>query len=210
MPTERFYNLPDEKRQRIVKAAVMELSSVSFDELSINRIIKYAQIPRGSFYEYFEDKFDLVNYLLEDLKTQMQESAKKCLAENGGDIFDLFQKVFLVILDVGFKPENIQFYKNVFSCLRYIEYNNFDFLFTQRQLLIKQYYHLFNYEEFNVKTSDDFMCMVEMLADAFKNEVSVAFSDPDHKEQHIRKFMKKISIIKTGMMKEKIKEKVHG
>ncbi|MGN0173447.1 MAG: TetR/AcrR family transcriptional regulator, partial [Acutalibacteraceae bacterium] len=64
MPTKRFYNLPDEKKQRIIKASVEELSSVNIDNLSINRIVKKAEIPRGSFYEYFENKFDLVDFLL--------------------------------------------------------------------------------------------------------------------------------------------------
>ena len=36
MPSERFYNLPQHKRERIVEAAYEELSKVSYDKLSIN------------------------------------------------------------------------------------------------------------------------------------------------------------------------------
>ena len=48
MPTETFYNLPEEKRGRLVKAIYLELARVPFSEMSINRIIKEAQISRGS------------------------------------------------------------------------------------------------------------------------------------------------------------------
>ena len=66
MASERFLNLPEEKKQRIIAAAREELSRVPYDALSINRIIKEAGIPRGSFYDYFADKDDLIEYLMGD------------------------------------------------------------------------------------------------------------------------------------------------
>ena len=50
MPSERFLHLPEEKKMRIIKAALKEFARVSYDEISINRIIQDAGIPRGSFY----------------------------------------------------------------------------------------------------------------------------------------------------------------
>lgn len=49
MASERFCNLPEEKKQRIIAAARDELSRVPYDEVSINRIVKEAGIARGSF-----------------------------------------------------------------------------------------------------------------------------------------------------------------
>ena len=45
MASERFLNLPEEKKQRIIAAARDELSRVPYDALSINRIIKEAVEP---------------------------------------------------------------------------------------------------------------------------------------------------------------------
>lgn len=56
MSTERFEKLSKDKRQRILDAAREEFSRVSYEEASINQIIKNAGISRGSFYTYFEDK----------------------------------------------------------------------------------------------------------------------------------------------------------
>jgi TetR/AcrR family transcriptional regulator len=64
MPRPTFFNLPAEKKQRVFDAAVMEFAQHRFSDASINRIIKAAGIPRGSFYQYFKNKEDLYLYVL--------------------------------------------------------------------------------------------------------------------------------------------------
>ena len=68
MPTTTFFRLPEEKRDRLMDACWTELTTVRFADISINRIIATAHIPRGSFYQYFEDKEDLIHFLLEDMR----------------------------------------------------------------------------------------------------------------------------------------------
>lgn len=63
MPKETFINLPEEKKERIMKAAVEEFYQYSYDKSSINRIVLAAGISKGSFYQYFEDKKDLYKYM---------------------------------------------------------------------------------------------------------------------------------------------------
>lgn len=67
MPNDTFFRLPPEKQQRIMDAAVQEFAQYAYKDMSINRLIKAAGIPRGSFYQYFADKEDLYRYLLEHL-----------------------------------------------------------------------------------------------------------------------------------------------
>ena len=50
MPTERFYRLPEVKRQAIREAALKEFARVPFEKVSINQIIRNADISRGSFF----------------------------------------------------------------------------------------------------------------------------------------------------------------
>ncbi len=63
-PFDTFYNLLEEKRKKIIDNSVKEFSDNPFSEVSINKIIKKTEISRGSFYTYFEDKYDLLIYLL--------------------------------------------------------------------------------------------------------------------------------------------------
>jgi len=64
MPTAQFFKLEKDKQARILAAAVKEFSTVPYNDASINRIIKTADISRGSFYLYFADKEDLLFHLL--------------------------------------------------------------------------------------------------------------------------------------------------
>ncbi len=58
MAKDTYHQLDETKRNRIMEAIIDEFSEYSFSQASINRIIKQAQISRGSFYQYFEDKED--------------------------------------------------------------------------------------------------------------------------------------------------------
>ena len=58
MPSERFLKLKEDKKGRILEASLNEFTAEGYNDASINQIIKGADISRGSFYTYFEDKKD--------------------------------------------------------------------------------------------------------------------------------------------------------
>ena len=64
MPKETFFNLPDDKRNLIISAAMDEFSKADYNTASINQICKKSNIPKGSFYQYFTDKLDLYVYIM--------------------------------------------------------------------------------------------------------------------------------------------------
>jgi AcrR family transcriptional regulator len=65
MPKSTFFNLAEEKREKIVESAIDEFAQYSYQQASINRIVEKAEIAKGSFYQYFEDKKDVFKYILE-------------------------------------------------------------------------------------------------------------------------------------------------
>jgi AcrR family transcriptional regulator len=70
MPSDTFLRLPGEKQKRVFEAAVDEFAAYRFREASINRVIKAAGIPRGSFYQYFKDKEDLYTHVLQEISKE--------------------------------------------------------------------------------------------------------------------------------------------
>ena len=64
MLSETFKNLPKEKQDRILSVAQTEFANYGFDLASIQRIVKAANISRGSFYQYFRDKTDIFTAFL--------------------------------------------------------------------------------------------------------------------------------------------------
>jgi AcrR family transcriptional regulator len=108
MPTDTFFNLPDEKRELICAVAVEEFSEFSFDQASINRIVANAGIAKGSFYQYFQDKKDLFFYILR----RIGEEKMKFLAptwENlaGKDLFTSLRE--LTVAGIKFAHQHPQY-----------------------------------------------------------------------------------------------------
>lgn len=93
MPTERFYRLAKEKAEKIRIAAIQEFKRVPPDEASINKIIQSADISRGSFYTYFEDKDDLLEWVMGDLIEDYRNFYITGLKANGGNIWEVFDQL---------------------------------------------------------------------------------------------------------------------
>ncbi len=49
MPTETFFNLPDEKKERIIEAAIDEFAENGLKNAKVNEIVRKSSIPKGSF-----------------------------------------------------------------------------------------------------------------------------------------------------------------
>lgn len=75
-------------------AAWEEFSRVPYTEVSINKIVLRARIPRGSFYQYFSDKKELFFYLLDDMIKLCYTEYNKILVKMKGDIFQTQMRCF--------------------------------------------------------------------------------------------------------------------
>jgi AcrR family transcriptional regulator len=92
MPKQTFLNLPQEKRQAVVDAAIDEFANYGFEGSSINRIVINSGISKGSFYQYFEDKMDVFKYLLDVLANEKMEYYKgKHPPSTNMDTFEYFR-----------------------------------------------------------------------------------------------------------------------
>ena len=73
MPKETFFNLNPEKRRKIEEAILEEFSKTPIEKASISNIITNANIPRGSFYQYFESKEELIDFIIEQHLNKTEE-----------------------------------------------------------------------------------------------------------------------------------------
>lgn len=76
MPKQTFFNLPEEKRETIISAAVEEFAEYGLENASTNRIVRNSGIAKGSFYQYFEDKQDVFMHLLDVIEKKELEFFK--------------------------------------------------------------------------------------------------------------------------------------
>lgn len=105
MPKKTFLNLPEEKQKKIYDAASDEFSQFSYDNASINRIVKKSEISKGSIYQYFEDKKDIFKYLINKIyEEKMKYVSPEMLNPGNTNIFTLMREMYLV--GIKFANEN--------------------------------------------------------------------------------------------------------
>lgn len=114
MPTSTFFNLPPPKREKLMSAAIAEFARKTYGEVSINRIIQAAEIPRGSFYQYFSDKSDLFRHILRDYDELLKTTVIKSLDQCGGKPLDLPLVLFDLVLAAIMKyPDKFALFLNI-------------------------------------------------------------------------------------------------
>lgn len=118
MPKQTFFNLPQEKQRRLLKAGFEEFSRAPAMDASISNIIKLAEIPRGSFYQYFEDKYDLQAYLVMQFSQKWYQTWLDLLQAHQGDFFAAVPCLFKNVLDTVLDEKNNAFWKNTFFQFR--------------------------------------------------------------------------------------------
>ena len=97
MPTSTFLNLPHEKRDRIMQAAIKEFGLRCLTEANLANIIKDSKISRGSLYQYFESKEDLYEYLFIKLREERASYVQPAYALYKKEPFlDFFQSFYLL------------------------------------------------------------------------------------------------------------------
>lgn len=117
MPTQRFLNLKDSKKNAILEAAAHEFARVPYSAASINQIIKEAEISRGSFYTYFEDKDDLMRYMLRGFRDTLRKKVFEFLEEENGNPFRLCIRLLKDWIKTGSERITFQIHRNLLADL---------------------------------------------------------------------------------------------
>jgi len=115
MPSTTFLNLSKVKQDKILDFALKEFSEYPFSEVSLNKIIKNAEISRGSFYTYFADKYDLLMYLLSIFKEKIISNTLSDIEVKKGSLKQLVLTVHREIFLLFSEERNKKFLLNVIS-----------------------------------------------------------------------------------------------
>ena len=195
MPSKTFFNLPDIKQKKLIQAALDEFSNNGFIDVSINRIINSASIPRGSFYMYFNSKEDLFEYLLESYTIKLKDIVSDVLLKNNGDLRNSYMFLYDETISRVKKIEYKTFFRNVFI---YLNLNRDKFLY-KGHLLFEEIEKNINRD--NIKSEDlEFIFM--MLMQNLFISVSDSLHTGDEKLEKER-YLRKLDMICYGFYKNK-------
>ncbi|WP_085993863.1 TetR/AcrR family transcriptional regulator [Oceanobacillus senegalensis] len=204
MPKQTFFNLPEQKRQNLMKAAEEEFARVPLYEASISNIIKVAGIPRGSFYQYFEGKEDVYFYLLaEETKTRKTEFIQK-LKKYDGDIIEAITELYYDFLVYLPDDQEKNFLKNALLNVTHKIENVFTSMFdgTHSTGYMDDIINLIDKKRLNIESDHEiFHIMQIIIAVAFRNFVE-KFSRELSDQEAIENFKIEMNLLKNGLYRK--------
>lgn len=207
MIKKTFYNLPEEKRQRVTEAIVDEFANVEDDKVSINRIVQKANISRGSFYQYFDDKLDLVEVLIRSYLNMVIDDLRRAIISSDGDIFYTFECVYDIIVGLSKDERNRKVLRNLISNIRANNNLVSDYIVKR---YIKQYKSIeefiditdeFSRKSFRFKSDEDLTYLQQILTSVLKNEIYNFYVFDTDPEETKSRYLRKLYIIKQGALK---------
>ena len=85
---DKFESLPEEKKKRILDAAIEEFAVNGYDKASTNSIVKKADISKGILFHYFESKKNLFLYIFDYCMTNLTDKYYAVKETEPKDIFE--------------------------------------------------------------------------------------------------------------------------
>lgn len=92
MPKETFFNLSEDKQEKVLRAAINEFVNSGYEKGNIGEIAKKAGVAKGSMYQYFENKKELFSYSVRWALEQIEKkySPLRPAAGERANFFDSF------------------------------------------------------------------------------------------------------------------------
>ena len=200
MPKETFFNLPIEKRQKILSAARDEFTENDLYRSRVSNIIKNAGIPRGSFYQYFEDLEDLYYHVIDEVFDDMFRIGAE-YAETTNDLFEFSINSFEYDYEAYTNDKRHRFMMNVMKSVseneEYIELHK-----RRREEYILGILGRFDLSEIKLNSEKDLIKMYQMIQDVKRNVIRKSLIDNLTKEEAKNEIYFYIDILRNGLLKE--------
>lgn len=202
VPKITFFNLPEEKKQTLVNALKKEFSRVPLYNASISNIVKTAQIPRGSFYQYFEDKEDAFFYLLNEMVSSIKYNFGFLLKKHNGDLFDSLIEFFQLMIE---EEADVNFLKNAFLNMTYKIEDTFSTIFRGRESNDKyKLKTIINNERLNISNDLEFVHLLQILSTITIRNVVEKFAKDLSNQEALGNYIIEINLLKNGLARNKL------
>lgn len=204
MPKQTFIKLPIDKKETLIHAAKKEFSRVPLFEASIANIVKEAGIPRGSFYQYFEDKEDLYYFLLDEYSQRLRRRFISILKKQNGDIMETFIESYEMMLINLQSIESRQFFRNAFLNMNYKSENTLTPEVNQEQLKTRlaEVVALVDHDKLNITDEMELIHVFKIMkAVTFQNLIQVFAKDLSI-DDSLRNYKLEVNLLKKGLSKE--------
>lgn len=199
MPKQTFLNLPEEKQNRLIKAGYNEFSNRSIHESSMNKILRKANIPKGSFYQYFYDKEEFYWYIVNKVVRERITPYDRLLEEFDGDLFLIeemqLQEIIHLLQDYEFSNLlRTMFLYNFHEVKQKVfDQSEIDFALMY-SIHVEHRKHIYG-----IKNEDEFMAFFDMLRTLSSAAILGVVSNQYSEEYAIELYERQIDYIRKGL-----------
>ena len=203
MPTETFMKLSEEKKNKILVAAKKEFTRVPFEQTSIKNIVEDAEIARGSFYQYFTSKEDLLQYMMKDDKEKLDNFIKDKLKETHGDVFEAYLAIYDFITKKMIEDKDLEFYKRLIENAKVIE-DESAMLRIPKHLKgpfqQEEFLKLIDVSKLKIQNEEELHIVIQMLYLITRKALVNNFKYQSTKKAR-KEYLKMIDYLKKGVLK---------
>ena len=187
--------------------SVPRTDQVSLEELvdevfcDLDPIAEKAGIARGSFYQYFKSKKDLLFFILEENRETMEKKLNRIIKESDGEIFNIYISIYDDMTSKCFDNMNRDIYKRIFENLKTNDESVFEGMEEKKKQDFKNFKKLIDKSKLKIESDLDFDLIIQILNAITMSSVvrSIKYTSPEKAREE---FLKKIEFIKKGIEKK--------
>jgi len=195
MPTITFYNLKEDKKKAVISAVKKEFSRIDLIDMSVKNIVEDAHIARGSFYQYFDSREDLIEYII---NTEFEEEERiylNLVKECNNDIFEATYRFLDLLIDA--QSENPKYFVHIF------QYLNATKILPLKSIDINDISSYVNIDMLNLNSLDQIHAAIRIIATiTFAKKLEI-LEGSISKEEGMKQYKEELNVLKRGLLKWK-------
>ena len=199
MAKQTFLNLPEDKRNMVVNALKKEFSRVPLKDALVSNIIIDAKIPRGSFYQYFNDIEDAFYYIIGEYSKDIKRKLLEHLEKNKGDIILSYRELYLYILNVIDNPDDKEYFENIFLNMNYEIEKMFTPNFNDGLNLILNHVDI---SKLNISSKFSLGYILDIIESIMMTNIIQSYKRNLSKEKNKEIFERELALVCAGILKK--------
>lgn len=199
MAKQTFLNLSEDKRNMVVNALKKEFSRVPLKDALVSNIIIDAKIPRGSFYQYFNDIEDAFYYIIGEYSKDIKRKLLEYLEKNKGDIILSYRELYLYILNVIDNPDDKEYFENIFLNMNYEIEKMFTPNFNDGLNLILNHVDI---SKLNISSKFGLGYMLDIIESIMMTNIIQSYKRNLSKEKNKEIFERELALVCAGILKK--------
>jgi len=178
-----------------------EFSRVPLYNASIANIIKEASIPRGSFYQYFEDKEDAFFYLLNEMVDDFKNSFLRTLNKCDGDLLETMILFFQLMIE---EEKEINFLKNAFLNMTYKIEETLSTIFRDHECEshIRKLASIINTSSLNIVNDKELFHLLKIISTITFRNVVEKFAKDLSSDEALGNYIIELNLLKNGLVRK--------